>query len=320
MDEAVALLRAAADVTLLAHVNPDADALGSALALGLGLHRRGARVRVSFGAPEQPPESLRGLDAAGLLVPAGEVPPCPELLVVLDTASPQRLGPLVDRVATAGAVLVVDHHGANTRFGTHRLVDPGAEATVVLVLRLLDALDVSVDEPIARCIYAGLVTDTRNFRGVGPATHLLAARLLASGVDAAGLTRRLLDTHPFGWLGMLSVVLGRARLEPHAARGMGLVHTEVRLADSVGLGPEEVESVIDIVRTCGEAEVAAVFKEVETDTWSVSLRSTSRVDVGAVADALGGGGHRHAAGFSSPGPAARILRALRAALADVPPL
>src|SRR3954470_23153539 len=96
--DAAALLRTATDVTLLAHVNPDADALGSALALGMALHRRGVQVRVSFGMPGDVPESLRTLDVAGLVVPAAAVPAACGLLVVLDTASKSRLGQLADRV------------------------------------------------------------------------------------------------------------------------------------------------------------------------------------------------------------------------------
>ena len=135
VQQAATLLAAAKDVTLVAHVHPDADALGSALALGLALRRRGTMVRVSFGAPAQTPESLRGLDVAGLIVPPEQVPARPEVLVALDTASRGRLGCLADRIDTAGAVLVIDHHATNDRFGTHHLVDVGADATVVQIGR-----------------------------------------------------------------------------------------------------------------------------------------------------------------------------------------
>lgn len=315
---AAALLRAAGDVTLLAHVYPDADALGSALALGLALHRRGATVRVSFGEPERAPESLIALDVAGLLVPATQVPAAPPLLVALDTGSLQRLGPLAARVRTAQAVLVIDHHVTNTRFGTHHLVDTGAEATAVLVLRLLDELGVPLDLDIARCLYAGLVTDTRNFRIATPATHRYAERLLAAGVHAEHETRNLMDTHPFGWLAMLANVLGRAEFEPTAAQGLGLVHTSVLAADLSGMRTEEIESIIDLVRTSAEAEVAAVLKQIGEDRWSVSLRSKRYVDVGAAAVALGGGGHRLASGFTTTGRRADVLAAMRAALDTAP--
>ncbi|MGH3872346.1 MAG: DHH family phosphoesterase [Pseudonocardiaceae bacterium] len=315
---AAELVGAARDVTLVAHVQPDADALGSALALGLALHRRGATVRVTFGDPADVPASLRGLDVAGLLVAPDQVPAQPELLVALDTANRARLGCLSDRVDTSGAVLVIDHHATNSRFGTHHLVDVTAEATAVLVLRLLDALDVPLDEPVARCLYAGLVTDTSCFRRADPGTHAIAARLLRAGVDPDATTRGLLDTHPFGWLAMLATVLGRAQLEPASAQGLGLVHTTVRLADMAGLGSEEVESVVDLVRTTSEAEVAAVLKEVGPDSWSVSLRAKQCLDVSAAAVELGGGGHRLAAGFSAHGTEQDVLDTLRAALQRAP--
>jgi bifunctional oligoribonuclease and PAP phosphatase NrnA len=318
LSAAAELVRGARDVTLVAHVQPDADALGSALALGLALRQRGATVRVTFGEPADAPESLRELDIASLIVPPEKVPSEPELFVALDTASRARLGCLSDRVDTSGAVLVIDHHATNERFGTHHLVDAGAEATAVLVLRLIDALRVRLDEPIARCIYAGLVTDTSCFRRADQGTHAIAARLITAGVDPDATTRALLDTHPFGWLSMLGAVLGRAQLEPAAAQGRGLVHTTVLLTDAAGLRSEEVESVVDLVRSTAEAEVAAVLKEIAADRWSVSLRAKQHVDVSAAAAELGGGGHRLAAGFTTDGSAGEVLDALRAALHRAP--
>ncbi len=316
------LLSHAPDVTLFAHINPDADALGSALALGTLLHRRGATVRVSFGMPDQPPRSLRELDDVDLIVPVDDVPAAPPLLVVLDTGSKQRLGRLADRVkdtiAAGGDVVVIDHHVGNTRFGTHHLVDERAEATVLIVLRLLDELGAELDEHLARCLYAGLVTDTRSFRNARPATHHTAARLLGAGVDAEATTRRLMDTHPFGWLRMLASVLGEARLEPAAARGLGLAHATVRLADSDGMHNEEIDSVVDIVRTTSEAEVTAVLKEIAPRRWSVSLRADSRIDVGRAATTAGGGGHRLASGFTAEGSADDVLATLRNALETAP--
>ncbi|WP_433263857.1 DHH family phosphoesterase [Actinosynnema sp. CS-041913] len=314
---AAAALTDASDVTLLAHVNPDADALGSALALGLALHRLGKTVRVSFGAPDSVPETLRDLDVAGLLVPASAVPAAPEVLVALDTGSVGRLGPLADRLSTAGTVVVVDHHVSNPGFGTVNVIDASAEATALVVLRLLDELGVELDEPIARCVYAGLVTDTRSFRHARASTHEVAARLLAAGVDAEAVARPLMDSHPFGYLGMLAKVLSRAALERSAAGGLGFVHAVVTLDDAAGLRPEEVESVVDLVRTTAEAEVAAVLKELGPSYWSVSLRAVSRVDVREVAQLLGGGGHRLAAGFTAEGDASDVLSRLREALETV---
>jgi phosphoesterase RecJ-like protein len=317
---AAELLRTATDVTLLGHVNPDADALGSALALALALRKLGATVRVSFGPPAEVPESLRGLDTAGLVVPANEVPAAPELLVALDTGSAARLGWLADRVGTSGHVLVVDHHASNTGFGTHNVVDETAEATAVLVLALVDELGVPLDRDIARCLYAGLMTDTSSFRRATAATHRTAARLVEAGAEPTVIARELMDGHPFAWLPMLARVLGRAELEPSAAGGHGLVHTAVTLADMAGVRLEEVESVVDILRTTSEAEVALVIKEMAPGEWSGSLRAKSAVDVRVVAVGMGGGGHRLAAGFTTTGTAADVVARVREMLRECPVL
>jgi phosphoesterase RecJ-like protein len=316
--EAARLLAGARDVTLLSHINPDADTLGSALAVGLALHRRGVAVRVAFGEPETVPESLKALDTAGLLVHRDEVPLEPELLVVMDTGSLQRLGQLQNRVGNCkGPVIVIDHHVSNTRYGTLHCIDEHAEATALIALKLLDEMAVDVDEPIARCIYAGLVTDTGGFRKAGPAAHETAARLLQTGVDAYSVTRPLMDAHPFAYLRMLSRVLARAELDVGAAGGLGLVHAVVGMDDARDVRSEEVESVIDVVRSASEAEVAAVLKELRPGYWSVSLRAVSQVDVREVAQALGGGGHRLAAGFTFDGPADQVVAALKGALERV---
>jgi phosphoesterase RecJ-like protein len=316
---AAKVLANARDVTLFGHLNPDADAFGSAIGLALALRDRGTVVRVSFGSPNEVPESLRHLDSDGLYVPASEVPTTPETLVVLDSGSIDRLGPLADRVANAtGEVIVIDHHVSNTRFGTLNVVDDRSEATASLVLRLLDELGAPLTEPVARALYAGLLTDTSSFRRATPATHQAAARLLAAGVDGQAVARPLMDTHSFGWLGMLASVLARAELDPAAAQGLGLVSTIVRAEDAAGLRPEDVESVINIVRATREAEVAAVLKQAGPNEWTGSLRAVGRLDVSAAAVALSGGGHRLAAGFTTHGTADEVMARLRAALDEAP--
>ena len=311
---AVSVLAGAADVTVLAHVQPDADALGSALALGIALHRRGARVRVAFAAPAEMPETLRPLDVLGLVVPPATVPDAPEVLVACDAAEPMRLGSLADRLATSGTSVMIDHHASNPGYGDLRVLDPTAEATAVLVHRILEGLGAPLDTDVARCLYAGLVTDTRCFRTAGAGAHRMAAELVAAGVDPEALVRPIMDTHPFGWLAALGGALQRCVLEPEAVGGRGLVHTTLPAEDVARFRIEEIDSVVDVLRTTAEAEVALVLKQVGERRWSCSLRSTGGVDVAAAAARLGGGGHRAAAGFTRAGSAAHVLAMVRSAL------
>lgn len=313
---AAALLAAAQDVTLLAHVQPDADSLGSALALGIALHRRGARVRVAFAAPERMPDGLLPLDVCGLVVPPSAVPERPELLVACDAAEPARLGALADRLATARTVVMLDHHATNPGFGHVQLLDPDAEATVVLAHRVLEALGADLDVDVARCLYAGLYMDTGGFRRAGAPALRLAARLVEAGVDGSAVVRPIMASHPYAWLSALAAVLRTAELDTDGAGGLGLVQAAVLAADVARFRAEEVDSVIEVIATTSEAEVAVVLKQVGERRWSSSMRSRGAVDVATAAAKLGGGGHRGAAGFTRDGTLADIRAEVRAALAD----
>lgn len=316
---AAALLVEAQDVTLLAHVQPDADSLGSALALGIALHRRGVTVRVSFATPDAVPDALRPLDVHGLVVPPSAVPERPELLVACDAAEPARLGDLAGRLDTARVTVMLDHHVSNPGFGDVQLLDPGAEATVVLAHRLLVAMGAPLDVEVARCLYAGLYMDTGGFRRAGAGALRLAADLVAAGVDGHAVVRPIMDSHPFGWLAALGRILGEAVLEPEGAGGRGLVHGAVLAPDMARFRQEEVDGVIDVLATTSEAEVAVVLKQVGEQRWSSSMRSVGVVDVAAVAGRLGGGGHRLAAGFTRDGSLEEIRAQVRAALRDEVP-
>jgi phosphoesterase RecJ-like protein len=212
---------------------------------------------------------------------------------------------------------VVDHHASNPGFGDVRLVDPQAAATVVLVAALLDGLGVQLDEELATCLYAGLSADTGSFRfgNTVPATHELAARLLRTGIDHAAISRRLFDTAPFGWLGLLSAVTGRAVLEPDVGAGMVWTWSTAAEARAHGLAPDQLEALVDVVRATAEADVACVVKGQDDGSWVVSMRSRGATDLSRVAMALGGGGHRAAAGYSSTVDLEGTIAQLRATLA-----
>jgi len=324
--EAVSLLREADDVVLACHVGPDGDALGSMLALGLALRDEGKRVRASWGSePFEVPTPYRDLPGLDLLVPAREVPESPALLVTFDTGSVDRLGSLADRVETSGAVLVVDHHASNTRFGTTNVVDVDAASTASMVVELIDALGLPLTREVAACVYTGLVTDTGSFKYAATTStaHELAARLLETGIRHDLISREIWDTASFGYVKTLGLVCARAVLEADEVGGLGLVWTAIGAEDlhRFDLALSDVEGVIDVIRATREAEVAAVVKTDPEDGWlKVSTRSKGRIDVGAVCVSLGGGGHRFAAGYTSREPLAETMETLRTALSRAPRL
>lgn len=322
---AVKVLDGADQVCLACHIRPDADALGSMLAVGTALSNRPGRpaeVVASFGdEPFAVPDILRFLPGASLLRPPARYPARPAVMVTFDAASADRLGLLAGPAEAADELVVLDHHASNRGFGTINLVDPSAAATAVLGAALLDRLGIALTADVALGLYAGLVTDTGSFKfsSTTPAVHELAARLIATGIEPGVVSRHLYDTAPFSYLGLLAATLDRAVLEPDSAGGLGLVWTTVTGADREQAGNlplDAAESVIDVVRRTEQAEVAAVLKEDDAGVWQVSVRSKEVVDVARACTALGGGGHARAAGFSASGHPAAVIAALRQQLAS----
>ena len=325
-EQVVRLLRDAPSAALACHVGPDGDALGSMLGLGAGLSSLGKHVVASWGGePFEVPMAYDFLPAVDLLVPPSEFPAAPPLFVTFDTGSPDRLGTLADRVGTAGCSVVVDHHASNTRYGGINLVDSAAAATAVLVAELLDRLDVPLTREIAAPLYTGLVTDTGSFKYLAttPAVHELAGRLLATGIRHDLISRAIYDTAPFTYVQLLGRVCAAAELAPAAVGGLGLVWAVVDAGELAAskLGLADVEGIIDVLRVSQEAEVAVVLKGDPLEGgYKVSTRSKGALDVGAVCTALGGGGHRFAAGFTSYDDVATTMARLHRALDAAPHL
>ncbi|WP_199193597.1 bifunctional oligoribonuclease/PAP phosphatase NrnA [Mycobacterium sp. ITM-2016-00318] len=307
------LLNSARSVSVVCHVYPDADTVGAGLALALVLDHAGKDVEVSFAEPSGLPESLQSLPGGHLLIPPADMRRDADLVVTVDIPSVNRLGSLEKLAEPGREVLVIDHHASNQLFGSANFVDASADSTTMLVAELLDAWDKPIDAGVAHCLYAGLTTDTGSFRWASARAHRLAARLVELGVDNASISRTLLDSHPFAWLPMLSRVLASAKLLPDAVDGRGFVYAVVRHEEWAEARPEEVESIVDIVRTTQQAEVAAVFKEIEPERWSVSMRAKS-LNLTSIASQFGGGGHPHAAGYSTSGSADDVVQALSVAL------
>ena len=296
-DEAVRALRAARAPVLACHVGPDGDALGSMLAIALGLERIGAKPQPSFSEPFTVPEQYSFLPAQELLVKPDDLPEAPELLVTFDLGSYDRLGTLEPLGPAAETVIIVDHHVATEDAGDIRLVDPTAAASAVLARELLARLGVPLDRDIATLLYTGLVTDTGRFqyKNTTPSVHHLAAELVAAGAPHDEIATAIYATHPVGFLKVAARALDRMSVTD------GVVWTWITQADlaETGIGLEHTDALIDLVRTADVADVALVMKEQPEGHYKASMRSKGATNVGAACASFGGGGHALAAGFTS---------------------
>lgn len=314
--EQVAEALADTDVAVVVcHVHPDADAVGSASAMVMALRQRGIRAVWTYGETDAPSKSLLTIPGWDAYVPMDELPTNLKVdtWIAVDCASTQRLGDLADRMTSSDRLVVIDHHDSNENYGDINMVDVQAESTTMLLLDFFEVWGVKLTEEMAHALYAGLLTDTARFQFGRPRMHLAAAKLLGRGPDPRLIGEQLTGGHPFEFLPFLGAVFSTAEFDPEWGGGAGLVHVTVANSAMNSVGHDEVEAVVDIVRTTTSGDVTAVLKEYEPNHWTLSLRSTNDVDVSEVAGFLGGGGHVRAAGCSVDGSRGEVLAALQAA-------
>ncbi|NNC91383.1 MAG: bifunctional oligoribonuclease/PAP phosphatase NrnA [Acidimicrobiia bacterium] len=307
--QAAAALAPVAEIAVSCHVKPDGDALGSAVGFARAAAAAGKAVVVSFGEPYELPDyfSLLALD---LLVPPGEFPAAPEMMVTFDAADRSRLGSLAAASEAAGTLIVVDHHVTNAGFGHINLIDGQAAASAIIAYDLIRRLDWPLDEEAALALLLGVVTDTGRFQysNTSSRTFRVAADLVEAGAHPEAIGQMVYEHAPFGFLAVAGAVQQRAVLEPE----ISLVWSELRAADidAAGITAVETEGLIDYIRIAREVDVAILFTEVPEGT-KASLRSRAQVDVGELAAAFGGGGHARAAGFTVAGPASEAVARVR---------
>ena len=299
---------------VVTHENPDGDALGSMLAVALGLRalRKDVVMYLSGSAPT--PAEYRFLDLDDV---RRELPDDLEerVLLAVDCANDRRIGEENTGVDRAKLVVNVDHHHDNSEFGDINLIVADASSTSEIVRDILGELDVALTPEIAAALYVGLVTDTGRFQysNTTPKALRLAAELVEAGADVHGIFRLVYETVQFSKLKLLARALERAKL----FEGGRLVVSYLLKDDFGDVGAEEPysEGIIDSLRAVEGSEMVALIREPprnEGPARRISLRSShDEVDVSAVARKMGGGGHRQAAGFSSDKSIGEIVEFLR---------
>ncbi len=318
LDEAAAAIAAAPSLALACHQSPDGDALGSMLALHLLALAAGKESVASWPEPFEVAPHYAFLPGLELVTKPADYPPHPDIMVTFDCGSIERLGELGEAARNAGQLIVVDHHRTNDGYGTINVIDPDAAASAVVVRRLLGRLGWDLTRDAAQCLYTGLICDTGRFQydNTTPEVFTLARELSTYGLPIGSMNRQLFEEHRLAYLRLAGAALQRAVYDGDRR----FVATWVTADDLTehGVGLDETEGLIDLVRRTTEADVSCVLKETPDGT-KVSLRAVTGFDVGRVATGFGGGGHKAAAGFVDPRPVPELLEAIRQALPRVEP-
>ena len=319
-DEVLHELQGADKLIVVAHENPDGDALGSLIAMQGILSAIGKDCLMFIAERELPlPEEYNWFPLDGLVSePPADVDE--RTIVFLDCGNVER-NPAEAFRRPGMHILNIDHHHDNTRFGTVNLVVPEASCTAEIVWDLMGELGVTPTLTVAEALYVGLITDTGRFmyENTGRRAHLMAADLIDAGVDVHDVYRRVYEDVPYGKLALLA--RGLANIERYDDGRLTL--TALTATDFSDSHAEESysEGVVDHLRAVQGTEMAALVRDRigdgEAGLRKVSLRSgNNRIDVSAIARAQGGGGHRQAAGFTTGLSHDELVAFLRDALAQ----
>jgi bifunctional oligoribonuclease and PAP phosphatase NrnA len=306
---AVDALRSAQRVLITMHRGPDGDALGSALALACALRDLGREVTVYN--PDELPYNFRFLRGATEVAKWLPGDAAYDATVVTDAGAYERLGPHVPDADRRGVLLNLDHHITTEPFGDVNYVDPHAASVGILAYKIIKGLGVPLSRDAAECVYASILADTGCFRysSTDPECLRIAAELVEAGVEPWEMTVRVYEQQPLARMRLLAEVL--STLEVHGK--LATITITNAMVAKTGSEMDLTDGFINYARSVDGVEVAASFREPQNGgPWHVSFRSRGTVNVAAIAQKFGGGGHHNAAGCNIEGDEAVV----RARIAD----
>ena len=302
-------LSGANSILLCTHMNPDGDAVGSLLAMGLALKAMGKAVVMACADPV--PRQYQFLPGAKYVVNAASLENRTfDLALALDAASPSRLGDCKKAFFAAPVTLQMDHHPDNPRYAQYNAVDCGASAAGCLVGRVLKALRVEITPEIAAALYCAVSTDTGNFRfqNTTPEAFRMMAEMMEAGLDLPAVARPIHALREEPHVRLLSRALASLRL----FGGGKCAHVTLRQADFAAAQalPEHDANIVNYALDMPGVEMAFLAEELPDGRIKASLRAQTPWDVSRIARKYGGGGHALAAALRTDGTLEDVCAAL----------
>jgi phosphoesterase RecJ-like protein len=305
MKQIIQSLKESRCILVASHANPDGDAIGSLIAIGLTLSGLGKGTTLYNESPI--PAVYRFLSGVQRVVDRLDDLELFDTAVILDCGDIQRLGDVGSAIERIPIVINIDHHVTNSRFGHFHIVDPSACATSEIIYRLISEMDVPIDLDIASALYTGILTDTGSFRfsNTNQAAFEICGNLVSLGVDPYRIAQRVYGTYSLGRIKLLNLALDSIEISKNGR--LSLMAVTQDMMKETNTRPEDIDGLINYAKGIQDVKVAALIQEMNhhprgkfegPSHYHVSLRSDGTVDVAAIAIQFGGGGHSSAAGFS----------------------
>ncbi|MGZ9584591.1 DHH family phosphoesterase [Paenibacillus marinisediminis] len=298
LDRALQFIREHDDFLVVAHVHPDGDAISSTLAIGWLLRHWGKTYTMMN--ENRIPGRLHFLyDVKSVIISELEHKPEDRVfnaVICVDCADYERIGKIMNRVAPDAHILNIDHHPTNNHYGEVALIREDAAATAEILFDLYEHASIQLDVDVATILYTGLLTDTGGFRYSNTTPHVMAiaSKLLAYGVNGNLIADRLLEQMTLAQMKLIQRGLSRLTFsEDNRISWLWITPEDMQ---ETGALNEDLEGLVNYPRNVEGVEVGILFKQLEETRLKVSLRSGEKVNVAAIAQHFGGGGHIRAAG------------------------
>lgn len=303
INDILELVNSSNNILIASHENPDEDAIGSTLALGLSLDTFGKQVHLynETGVPEV----LKFLPGSERILSNFDNMPYPELVFILDCTDTGRVGKRFREYINGlnkVDIVVIDHHFTNKNDRKLSIYDNTACSTGFIVYNFIkNGLKSDINIDVARNIYATLVGDTGSFSysNTNPQSLRLAADLIEIGVDPYEISTCLYENEPINKIKLIGLVL--STLELHENGRIAFVEVTKEMLEVTSAGKQHTEGIVNFPRSIKGVEIAVLIREEKPELWKISLRSKGNVNVAVIAEKFNGGGHVGAAGCNITG-------------------
>lgn len=278
-------------VFIAGHINPDGDAVGSCFALAVYFAHLGIVPCILLEEFSDRFDALPGAE----YVHRGQEIVDGEVLICLDCATKERLGPALSLFDRAALTVAIDHHVSNTLYSMINIIDDKASSACELMYLLLEGIGAGITIDMAEALYTGIIADTGCFRhsSTTARTHIVTAKLIQTGVDFGGIIRKVIYEHSEVEAAAFAAVINGMRIVPDLR--LALSGLDYEQLESIGAKGSDLEGIVEYMLNTVGVEAAAMLSEREPGLVNVSLRSV-KLNVNEIAKTFGGGGHVNAAG------------------------
>ncbi len=288
-NQAAQIIRSSDNFHILTHQSPDGDALGSGFAMYFALKAMNKKAEVIC--PDGLPARFDFL-AKEYEAPEAFEPDC---VIAVDIADTGLMGDVEEKYKNR-VDLCIDHHISNTMYAARTLVNPAASAACEVIFSLFKELEIEMDENIARCLYTGIATDTGCFKysNTTKEAHIIAAELIQFDIDFAQINREMFDIKSKARLYLEQHIFDH--METFFDEKCAVLCVAEDLCSKLGVDMDELDGVAGLPLQIQGMEVAVTMKEKKQNEYKISMRSAGHINVSAICQKLGGGGHVNAAG------------------------